>query len=271
MELHDPDRDAAYTVIAGQDQRVGLRAYFAFNLWSLGYPGQARQMMAEALEWSQMATHLPTRAYALTHAALLARVMRDSATAADLTREVMDLAAAHGFRLWETFALRLGANHSLERGDLDSALSLHRRAQAALEDSDTRIFSCFLEPDWAQWLGAFERSEALDLIQDVRKHVDSTEERWAETQVHCAQGDVLLMQSAPDQAEACYRRGLDVARRQEGKSWELRAAIRLARLRAGRGERREAQDLLAPIYGWFTEGFDTPDLVDAKALLDELR
>ena len=102
----------------------------------------------------------------------------------------------------------------------------------------------------------------------------STKERFYEAEIYRVKGELLLKHGGPDsvaRAETSFRQALDIARVQSAKSWELRAATSLARLWAERGGRAQARDLLAPIYGWFTEGLDTPDLNDAKALLDELR
>jgi predicted ATPase len=102
--------------------------------------------------------------------------------------------------------------------------------------------------------------------------VEATEERWWEAEVHRIAGEIALKSQQPDaaKAEAYFERTLSVARAQQAKSWELRAAMSMARLWRDQGKRDEAHDLLAPVYGWFTEGFDTRDLKDAKALLDEL-
>ncbi len=100
----------------------------------------------------------------------------------------------------------------------------------------------------------------------------TTGERWYEAELYRLKGELLLQQSSDNQAEAeaCFQQALDVARHQQAKSFELRAATSLARLWQQQGKRQEAHDLLAPVYSWFTEGFDTADLQDAKALLDEL-
>ncbi len=102
--------------------------------------------------------------------------------------------------------------------------------------------------------------------------VKKTGYRWSEAELHRLKGELLLQQS-PDnhtEAETCYHQALDIARTQQAKSWELRAATSLARLWQSQGKRQDAYDLLAPVYGWFTEGFGTADLLDAKTLLDEL-
>jgi predicted ATPase len=102
--------------------------------------------------------------------------------------------------------------------------------------------------------------------------VETTKERWIEAEVHRVAGDIALMSPQPDsaKAEAYFKRALTVAGAQQAKSWELRAAMSMARLWRDQGKREEAREVLAPVYGWFTEGFDTLDLKEAKALLDEL-
>ena len=102
--------------------------------------------------------------------------------------------------------------------------------------------------------------------------METSGERWCETEVHRTAGEIALMSSEPDAAKAQthFERALEIARAQQARSWELRAATSLARLWRDQGRRTEARGLLAPVYGWFTEGFDTPDLKEAKALLDEL-
>ncbi len=114
--------------------------------------------------------------------------------------------------------------------------------------------------------------EGLSTVAEALACVERTEERFYEAELYRLQGQLLLQQS-PDnatEAEACFHRALDVSRNQAAKSWELRAAISLARLWEQQGKTGEAQELLAPVYNWFTEGFDTADLKDAQALLDEL-
>jgi predicted ATPase len=112
--------------------------------------------------------------------------------------------------------------------------------------------------------------EALSLLDDALHRVEQTGERWLEAELNRHKGQLLLRQGHTEAAEKLYHKGLSIAREQQAKLWELRTAVSLARLRRGQGRRTEARDLLAPVYDWFTEGFDTPDLKEAKALLDEL-
>jgi predicted ATPase len=112
--------------------------------------------------------------------------------------------------------------------------------------------------------------EGLALVDDALQIVERTGERLLEAELLRRKGQLLLRQGHSEAAEELYRKALSIAREQEAKLWELRAAVSLARLRRDQDRRAEARDLLAPIYGWFTEGFDTPDLKEAKALLNEL-
>jgi predicted ATPase len=117
--------------------------------------------------------------------------------------------------------------------------------------------------------GEFE--EAAFLLDDALQIVERTGERWFEAELNRHKGQLLLRQGHSEAAEELYQKALSIAREQEAKLWELRAAASLAQLRRDQGRRAEARDLLAPVYGWFTEGFGTPDLKEAKALLDGLR
>jgi predicted ATPase len=133
---------------------------------------------------------------------------------------------------------------------------------------------------WSYWLGLLadtyargaHAGEGLAVVAEALTCVDQTGERYAEAELHRLKGELLLKHIPPDapQAEACFQQALTVARRQQARSWELRAAMSLACLWQRQGKRDEARDLLAPIYRWFTEGFDTADLQEAKALLEEL-
>ena len=114
--------------------------------------------------------------------------------------------------------------------------------------------------------------DALSCIREAMTKSETTKESWFEAEIKRMEGEIALLLPDPDatKAEEYFEHALAVARQQQAKSWELRAAVSMARLWCDQGKRQEAQDLLAPVYGWFTEGFDTRDLMEAKALLDEL-
>ena len=115
-----------------------------------------------------------------------------------------------------------------------------------------------------------QAEEAVTQLDDALQIVESTGQRWFAAELNRHKGRLLLRQGHLEAAEQLYRKALTIAQEQAAKMWELRAAVSLGRLRRDQGRRAEAHDLLAPAYGWFTEGFDTPDLKEAKALLDQL-
>jgi predicted ATPase len=121
--------------------------------------------------------------------------------------------------------------------------------------------------------GLNQFDEAWDYIGDAIATVQTTKERWCKAEVHRTAGNIALMGAEPDapKAEAHFDRALAISRAQKAKSWELRAAMSMARLWRDQGKRQQSHDLLAPVYGWFTEGFDTLDLKEAKMLLEQLK
>jgi predicted ATPase len=150
-------------------------------------------------------------------------------------------------------------------GDLADGMSLMRSGSSAFVTTGTEVFM----PHYIALLAASceiagQIEEAATLLDDAFQIVERTGERWLEAELYRHKGQPLLRRGHAEVAEELYRKALNVAQEQEAKMWELRAAASLARLR------REARDLLAPVYGWFTEGFGTPDLIEAKALLEAL-
>jgi predicted ATPase len=137
----------------------------------------------------------------------------------------------------------------------------------------TELFVPYFLGDVAEGYGVLQQvDEAFDALKEGWEAMERTSEQWWKAELHRLEGDLLLHQSSSDMAQSanCFRQALDVARNQKAKSLELRAATSLARLWLSQDRRQEAYDLLAPVYDWFTEGFDTADLQEAKALLTEL-
>jgi len=158
-----------------------------------------------------------------------------------------------------------------ENGDVAEGISLLRSGSSAYRSTGAEAW---MPHHIALLAGAYEIAgqieEAATLLDDALQIVERTGERWLEAELNRHKGQLLLRQGHTEAAEELYRRALSIAAEQEVKLWELRAAASLARLRRDQGRSAEARNLLAPVYNWFTEGFDTPDLKDVKALLDEL-
>src|SRR6201982_1105757 len=159
----------------------------------------------------------------------------------------------------------------VKNGSVTEGMALLRSGSASYRATGQEAWMPFfigLQAAACEMAGQIE--ESLILSEEAFQIVERTGERWLEAELHRQNGQLLLQQGHPAAAEELYRKALRIAREQEAKLWELRAAVSLARLRRAQGRNAEARELLAPVYGWFTEGFATPDLREAKALLDDL-
>ena len=188
-------------------------------------------------------------------------------------RAVGVVATMQGFPLWAAMGRGLHGWALAMQGQGAEGMAQVRQGIAAMRATGAALFVpylCTLLADVAAHLG--HPADGLQALTEAQTLVEQHEERWWEAEICRLRGVVLLQQpgTPPEEAEAWLQRALDVARRQEAKALELRAAMSLSRLWQQQGKREEARALLAPVYGWFTEGFDTADLQEAKALLDEL-
>ena len=183
------------------------------------------------------------------------------------------LSTEQGFPLWAAIGTSLHAWALAMQGQDEEGMAQLRQGLAAYRATGAGLwvpYLCTVLADVADHLGHPE--DGLQALAEAHTLVEQHEERWWEAEISRLRGVLLLRQAVPqpEEAEACFQRALEVARRQEAKSLELRTAMSLVRLWQEQGKRAATDDLLAPVYGWFTEGFDTADLQEAKALLDEL-
>ena len=273
LALYDRQQYRAHAFLYGQDPGVSCRSYAAWTLWYLGYPDQARQGSEEALALACELAHPYSQALALYFAAWLQLLCRDVQAAQARVERLVALCTEQGF----SFPLALGmifqGGALAARGQYAASIAQMRQGVAAYRATGATV--CM--PCWLAWLAEAygyvgQTADAQHLLLEARTLIDHTKERLWEAEVHRLTGAVLLQHATPDmvQAAACFHQALTLARRQQAKAWELRAAISLARLWQFQGRRADGYTLLATIYGWFTEGFDTVDLQEAKALLDEL-
>jgi predicted ATPase len=273
IALYTPDQHRAPVFRSGQDPGVSCRAYTAMTLWVLGYPAQALAQVHEALALAHALAHPYSLAFAHFWVAWVAQVRRDVLAVHEHAEAAVALSSEQGFPLWAATGTTLRGWALAMQGQGEAGLAQVRQGITAWRATGAVLFvSCFctMLADVADHLG--HPAEGLQALTEAHTLVEQHEERWWEAEVHRLRGVVLLRQPGTphEEAETWLQRALDVARRQEAKSLELRAAMSLARLWQQQGQRTAAYALLAPIYGWFTEGFDTADLQEAKALLDEL-
>jgi predicted ATPase len=242
------------------------------TLWLLGYPDQARQWSEAALTHAQELGHAFTLQQALCFSALLHLLRREAAMAQERAEAQRVLCAEEGFAMYRAWGTIEWGAALVAQGTWAEGLAQMRQGLATYQAIGKLPWLLFLGL-LAEACGQAEQiEEGLRALHEALEALRTTEERMYEAELHRLRGELLLQQSAAPQGEAetSMQQALTIARRQQAKSLELRAAMSLSRLWQQQGKRQEAHDLLAPVYHWFTEGFDTGDLQEAKALLDAL-
>jgi predicted ATPase len=224
------------------------------------------------LTLAQELSHPFTLVFALYFAAALYQLYRDVQAVQQRVEALLGISAEQGFALYLAWGAVLRGWVLGERGQEDDGIDQIRQG-IATRQSTMRLPNAlaFLAEAYGK-VGQVE--EGLSVLAEALDRVNESGERCWEAELHRLKGELLLQQGEgercmPD-AETCFQRAIEVARRQQAKSWELRAATSLGRLWERQGKRDQAREQLQEVYGWFTEGFDTPDLLEAKALLDAL-
>lgn len=269
---YDPQQHHAHiSGYLGLDPGVLSRIMSAWTLWYRGYPDQALTYAEEAMVQAVTLAHPYTLAYTHNYMARLHQCRRELSAAQAEAEASLAICTAHGFNLYVAggnilHGWAVAAQGQSEDGaaQIRQNLELWRSTGAALT---VPYYLALLAEACGEDIDA-----GLAALGEGFSAMEKSQERFYEAEFHGLRGDLLRQRVQPDeeQIEACFGQALDVARQQGATSLELRAAIRLARLWQSQGKRQKACDLLTPIYDWFTEGFDTADLIDAKALLTEL-
>jgi class 3 adenylate cyclase/predicted ATPase len=273
LDLYDPERHRPLMFLYGLDFGAMGQGYAAWARWFLGYPDQAWRQSEEALQYARALSHPFSLIHVLYLPLVLAFFQRDVTSVQERVEEIIALAAEHGFPFWAALGM-LDRGWVLARsGAPDEGIAAMRQAIATIEALGFDLgqtCSMFELADAFLYLGRAD--DGLIAVETGLAAAARTGERYLEAELHRMKGELLLLLSAGNETEAegCFRQALEVARRQQAKSWELPAAISLARLWRRQGKRQEARALLASCYGWFTEGFDTATLREARALLDTL-
>jgi predicted ATPase len=270
---YTPDQRRAPVFRMGQDLGVGCRTYAAWTLWLLGYPDQALTRVHDALELAHALSHPFSLAYARCLAAFISQFRRDVPAVHEQAEATVALATEQGFPQWAALGTILRGWALAMQGQGEERMAQVRQGIAAWRATGAVVhipYFCTVLADVCDHLG--HTADGLQVLAEAHTLVEQHEERYWEAEVSRLRGILLLRQAGTSQVEAetWLQRALDVARRQQAKALELRAATSLSHLWQQQGKRAAAHDLLAPIYGWFTEGFDTADLQEAKALLKAL-
>jgi predicted ATPase len=271
LATYDADSHRSLVRQAGQYPHVNARAHLGIVLFCLGFPQQALAQGNKAISDARRLAHPPSLAANLAPGVRLLSLYGDNAVLSEWTNELVAVTSEQGFALWGALGTIFRGWVKVEQGNLADGISLLRSGSEAYRATGAELYMPYhiaLLATACDLAGQVE--EALTLLDDGLRTVERTGERWFAAELYRQKGELLRRQGHMEAVEGLYRTALSIAEEQQAKLWELRAAVSLARLRRDQGRPTEARELLAPVYGWFTEGFDSPDLKEAKALFDEL-
>jgi predicted ATPase/class 3 adenylate cyclase len=250
---------------------VAAMAYRSWAMWLLGYADAAMTDVEAVLQNARNSSQASTLMYALFHSSMPEILSGKVAAAEAHGQELLSLADEKVAPLWRAHGIIIrGRTLSMRGLAAEAAKTIESGLNAFESTGATHFKPIFLAELALAHAQCGEFDKARNYISEALKAAEKTKERWAEAEIHRAAGELSVGMRNLQHAEVQFTRSLSVAREQHAKSWELRTAISLARLWLDQGRRSQALDLLAPAYGWFTEGFDTADLIRAKMLLDEL-
>jgi predicted ATPase len=273
IALYDPVAHRPLATRFGQDIGVAIQAWRPVALWLLGYPKTALSEAEMALRGARDAGHAGTLMFTLQPTTFTQLWCGNYAAANAQINDLVALAEEKGALIWKMLGTVFRGAALALSGNTPEAVQAISDGITGYRSTEANVWMT-----WAQSLLALAHAElgefddAWRCVKEALAKISTTNERWFEAEANRIAGEIALKSPEPDAAKAAayFERALSVARKQQAKSWELRAAMSMARLWRDQGKRDEARDLLAPVYGWFTEGFDTLDLKEAKALLDEL-
>jgi predicted ATPase len=273
FSLYEPQEHRPLGTRFGQDIGVAILSWRALTLWALGYPDAGRRDAERALREARQIGHAATLLFALTVTWLTQLFYGNFREAIAQADEAVTLGGEKGAVFWKGVGMMFKPCASALAGDAANGAQTIASSIAFFRSTGATVLLPFIQSCLARAHAASGQfDDAWQSIDTATTMLETSGERWCEVEVHRTAGEIALMLPAPDTAKAqtCFERAVEIARAQQARSWELRAATSLARLWRDQGRRIEANDLLTPIYSWFTEGFDTVDLMEAEALLHEL-
>ncbi len=299
LTLYDPDQHYAHACSYGQNSALHCLGFTGLALWYLGYPDRALEKVTQLLSVAQDKVLPYSRAATLIIATMTHQCRREGNATQDYAENVISLSREYGFPYWLAVAGFLRGRALADLGNLEEGITIMRQGLASWRETGSELFRPQMLALLAEACGQMEHAEeALNAIEEAIVIVNRNGERHYEAELYRLKGELLLnderrMQnderktkeeehdSAPIhhssfiihrsvEAEACFLKAIDISRKQHAKSLELRATMSLARLWQQQGKIAEAHQMLSEVYNWFTEGFDTKDLQEAKMLLEEL-
>jgi predicted ATPase len=273
IALYDPIEHCSLATRFGQDLGAVILTFRSWAVWYLGYPNSARVDLERGIRRAREIGHAGTLMYALAVASNTNLYFGDYAAEIVYLDELAVLANEKAAMLWRVHEKCARGSFLTIKGNPSDAVEILTTGLTAFRSTGETTWTLLCLPWLARayaQLGKFD--EAWQSISEALALIEQSNQRGIEAEVHRVAGEIALKSPKSDatKAEARLEHALAVARQQQAKSWELRASMSLARLWRDQGKVREARELLAPVYGWFTEGFDTRDLKEAKALLEEL-
>ena len=272
IAFYDPQKHhLPFVYLRGSDFGLSALAYYACSLWCLGYPEQAIQHSQEALALAEELDHPFTLADVICYGGCMLSEMRQDYRDVLAKGEQLDRLAQERVPAWKGTGILYRSLALIMLGQVHEGVAQMVQANTITLSRGVRIDQIRMLY-YLAWAYALENrvDKGLSKMDELFDLVEQTAEHHYEADYHRLRGEMLLMQENETAAEASFLKAIDIARRQSARSWELRATISLARLWQRQGRANDAREWLAAIYGWFTEGFDTPDLMDARKLLAEL-
>jgi predicted ATPase len=273
IALYNLQQHRASTFLYGEDAGVVCHHFAASALWLLGYPAQGRAQMDEAVTLAQQVAHPFSLSFALSNAAMVHQFRREGRATQACAEAAISLTTEQGFPYWRAFSSILRGWALAQQGQAQEGIEQIHQGLTIYPATGAELLQPYFLALLAEAHGTIGEPETgLTVLTEALTLTDKIGVRWYESESYRLKGELLLQQNSDHQAEAerCFQEAMAIAQNQQARSFELRAATSLARLWHQQGKRQEAHDLLAPIYHWFTEGFDTADLQEAKALLDVL-
>jgi len=273
LALYNPQQHHGYAFLSTYDTGVVCHSYAAWTFWALGYPDQGLAQRQHAVTLAQQLAHPFSLSFALSFAAMFHQYRREVRAVQERAEAVIRLAQEQGFAQWLAIGSLLHGWARVQQGHVKEGITQINQCMMDYRATGAELGRPRYLALLAEAYGIMEQPEVgLTVLTEALTLTDTTGERWYKPELYRLKGALLLQQSSVNttEAETCFHQAITIARSQQAKSFELRIATSLARLWQQQGKRQEAHDLLAPVYNWFTEGFDTADLQDAKALLDAL-